>query len=245
MTKEREIMKDKIKKSITYAFIDATNIIYGASNHGWRMDFAKLSQYLKTRFEVSRIFYYAGADNENLKQLKFYEKLQQFGYQLRLVPVKTFKDGKKKADVDSRMTFEMMRYFPEYDRVITMTGDGDFYWVLEYLIGTKDKTFLVSHRQNTAAELKKLFGHTYICLDDIKHRLSFRKTKARLVPGNVEVNPTNVFTSRDYEKIIAKNKKFVKGFIPQTPKIRSSGMPRQQLRSCGRADRGKSSSGVK
>ena len=63
------------------------------------MDFAKLANYLRTRFEVTKIFYYAGVDNENIKQIKFYEKLQQFGYGLRLVPVKTFKDGKKKAGV--------------------------------------------------------------------------------------------------------------------------------------------------
>lgn len=200
----------KSKKLITFAFIDATNIIYGAQNNGWRMDFAKLANYLRTRFEAAKILYYAGVDNENIKQLKFYEKLQQFGYELRLVPVKTFKDGKKKADVDSRMTFEIMRYFPVYDRTVIMTGDGDFYWALEYLISRKSKTFLISHRQNTASELKKLFGHTYISLDDIKTRLAFKQTKTRLASGNVRVNPTNVFTPRDYAKIITPTKTNVK-----------------------------------
>lgn len=192
----------KPKKPITFAFIDATNIIYGASNYGWRMDFHKLAHYLKMRFGVSKILYYAGVDNENLKQLKFYEKLQEFGFQLRLVPVKKFKDGKKKADVDSRMTFEMMKYFKEYDRAVVMTGDGDFYWVLEHLIAAKNRIFLISHRQNTALELKRLFGYRYINLDDIKHGLILNQTKTPHLRGNVEVNPTIVFTSRDYKKSI-------------------------------------------
>ncbi len=59
----------KKNKLITFAFIDATNIIYGASDLGWRMDFFKLAHYLKTRFRVSKILYYAGVDNENVKQL--------------------------------------------------------------------------------------------------------------------------------------------------------------------------------
>jgi len=66
----------------TYAFIDATNIIYGAQDNGWKMDFKKLIKYLKERFNVQKVFYHAGVDQENKKQLKFYEKLQEFGYLL-------------------------------------------------------------------------------------------------------------------------------------------------------------------
>ena len=123
----------------TYAFIDASNIIYGSADAGWKMDYKKLRKYFQEKYGVKKIFYYAGLDAENKKQLRFYEKLQEFGYILRLVPVKVFRNGKKKADVDSRMTFEMMLYFNEYDRVIVMTGDGDFYWILEHLLKTKQQ----------------------------------------------------------------------------------------------------------
>jgi len=199
--------KDKLT---TFAFIDATNIIYGASNYGWQMDFNKLINYLKERFHCTKIFYYAGIDNKNTKQLKFYKKLQQFGYELRLVPVKIFKDGKKKADVDSRMTFEMMKYILKYDQAVVMSGDGDYYWVLKYLITTKNRIFLISHRQNTALELKKLFSYRYISLDDIKHRLVLNQTKTPQKRGNAEVNPTNVFTSQDYKESLPKIKSSVK-----------------------------------
>ena len=159
----------------TFAFIDATNIIYGASHSNWRMDFKKLMRYLKNRFGVIRAFYYAGLDSENKKQLRFYEKLQEFGYNLRLVPVKKFKDGHKKADVDSRMTFEMMRYFTGYDVVIAMTGDGDFYWVLEYLLQTKKNVHLIAHSRSTAKELKGLFKGNFTDMRDIKEYVIFLK----------------------------------------------------------------------
>lgn len=151
-----------------YVFIDATNIIYGTSYYGWKMDFKKLYKYLITRYKAKVIYYYAGVDNSNIKQLHFYEKLTDFGYKLRLVPVKKFSDGHKKADVDSRMTFEMMKMDKKFDKAVIMTGDGDYYWVLEYLLKNKKMVKLISHNKNTAQELKKLFGNNFTTLDSIK-----------------------------------------------------------------------------
>ena len=68
-------MKIKLKKihnNNTHVFIDATNIIYGASRLGWKVDFKKLFKYLKERYQAVKIFYFAGVDDENKKQLKFY-----------------------------------------------------------------------------------------------------------------------------------------------------------------------------
>ena len=174
--KKKKANRIKIK---TYTFIDASNIIYGASDNRWKVDFNKLIRYLKTRYSSSRVLYYAGLDNENIKQIKFYEKLQELGYTLRLVPVKKFKDGKKKADIDSRMTFEMMRYFSDYDRVVVMTGDGDFYWVLEYLLVKKQDVKLIAHSDSTARELKQLFSHKFTNIEDIKSLIKLSAKKMR------------------------------------------------------------------
>lgn len=195
-----DFVKKKTRK--VFAFIDATNIIYGADDHGWRMDYKKLADFLATRFGVEKILYYAGVDNQNLKQLNFYEKLQDFGYSLRLVPVKTFSDGKKKADVDSRMTFEMMLYLQSYEEVVVMTGDGDYYWVLEYLKQTKKRIVLLSFPSHTAKELKVLFAGDFMDLNDIKTNLEFKNKNA--------TDPLKVSAARDYVKIVAKKKPFVK-----------------------------------
>ncbi len=194
------MVKKRVKK--VFAFIDATNIIYGAGGHGWRMDFKKLANFLRERFGVSKTLYYAGVDNENLKQLNFYEKLQDFGYSLRLVPVKTFFDGKKKADVDSRMTFEIMLYLQSYDEAIVMTGDGDYYWVLEYLKQRKGKVVLLSFPGHTARELKILFAGNFMDLNDVKTNLEFKSKNA--------TDPLKVSAARDYGNNIPKEKVIVK-----------------------------------
>jgi len=89
----------------TFVFIDAANIIYGCGKVGWKMDFEKLARYLKNRFNPVKILYYAGLDSENKKQILFYELLHKLNYDVKLVPVKQFKDGKRKGYVDARLTF--------------------------------------------------------------------------------------------------------------------------------------------
>lgn len=132
--------------------------MYGAKIEGWKVDYEKLARYLKERFKVNKIFYYSGLDQNNKKQLKFYKKITEYGYKLKLVPVKIFKNGKVKADCDSRMTFEIMKMFNEYDDVIVFTGDGDFFYVLKYLKKeTNKKVKLFSFRNRTAKELINLF----------------------------------------------------------------------------------------
>lgn len=162
-----------------YVFIDASNIIYGCNDTGWKMDFVKLLQYLKARFGATRVLYYAGLDQVNKKQVLFYEALQRFWYELRLVPVKTFRGGKRKGDVDARLTFEAMRDFGEYDEAIFLTGDGDYFWLLEYLLQTGKTIRLLAHRHCTAKELRQLFKGEFTDLSRLKELLEFYKNTTR------------------------------------------------------------------
>ena len=76
---------------VTYAFVDAANVIYRASDPDpWKIDLKKLFKYLTERFCASRVFYFGGVDDENKTQLRIYERLKSWGYELRLNPVKHF-----------------------------------------------------------------------------------------------------------------------------------------------------------
>lgn len=194
-------MNTNKKECKVYAFIDATNIIYSTASLGWKVDFKKLGKYLRERFNTIKILYYAGVDSKNVKQLKFYEKLQQFGFELRLVPVKTFSDGRKKADVDSRMTFEMMLLRENYQRLIVFTGDGDYYWVLEHLKKSKDIILFGSGR-SIARELKQLLGGNVTDLNLIRNVVEFRQKN--------EADAFEESASRCYGNNIAKKHKKVK-----------------------------------
>ncbi|NCO61869.1 NYN domain-containing protein, partial [Candidatus Kaiserbacteria bacterium] len=166
---------ERFKK--TAAFIDASNIIYGAKTAGWKVDFAKLITYLKTRFGVMEVFYFAGLDYENPKQIKFYELLQKLGYTLKLVPLKRYKNGREKGDIDSRMTFELMKAVNEYDAFLALTGDGDFYWVLEHLKQRNRELKILSFGPRTAREIKQLAGPFFTDFTRLRHLLEFDANK--------------------------------------------------------------------
>ncbi len=174
---EGDGMNSDALKPVTYAFVDAANIIYRDNEaNPWKIDLKKLIKYLRERFGVSKVLYFGGVDVQNGTQMRLYRKLESWGYELYLNPVKRFRNAQGqlyiKADVDSRMTFEMMRTMPEYQRAVVLTGDGDFFWVLQYVCNCKDSFLLASHRK-TASELKRLFRHKCISLDDVRQHLEY------------------------------------------------------------------------
>ncbi len=185
----------KNRDIVTYAFVDAANIIYRDSDpHPWKIDLKKLLKYLSERFGAVKIFYYGGIDHQNKTQVHLYHTMEYWGYELRLNRVKRFINERGepylKADVDSRLTFDMMRLFHEYDRAVVLTGDGDFYWVLEYLLRHKEKVWLLASPRKTAKELKQLFGYRFSSLDDTRRLLELGILKQQK-----EADPTNVSAS--------------------------------------------------
>src|SRR3990167_10211483 len=148
---------EQVWQPVTYVFVDAANIIYRDSEpNPWKIDLRKLITYLKERFGASKIFYFGGLDDRNKVQIHIYKKLESWGYALRLNPVKRFVNERGewylKADADARMAFEAMKYKDEYDRAVFLTGDGDFFWLLEYLVQQKEKIWLLASPKKTAKE---------------------------------------------------------------------------------------------
>lgn len=77
--------------------------------------------------------------SRHLQRIRFYLKLQEFGYNLYLKPVKTYyqEDGKteRKANCDVEMAFYLMKEQKNFNSVLVLSGDGDFLPVLKYLKG--------------------------------------------------------------------------------------------------------------
>ncbi len=168
-----EVMED-FKSEDVYVFIDASNFIYAAKRVGWRVDFEKLFYYLKFRYKATRILFFAGRIGEE-KQDRFFEKLREIGYELYLTDVKFFKDGKAKADVDSRLTLEVMKNIEDFREAIFLTGDEDYYWLFKHLQEKGKKLRLISFRHNTARKLRKLFGARFTPFDDFKALFEYKK----------------------------------------------------------------------
>ena len=50
-------------KENNYAFIDASNLFYGGEKSlGWKIDYQKLLNYLKEKYQISSVFYFGGIE---------------------------------------------------------------------------------------------------------------------------------------------------------------------------------------
>lgn len=167
--------KTSVNRQTTYAFIDASNIIYGTRDEGWKVDFRKLFKYLSTRYECKHIYYFAGQDANNEDQLKFYKKLDKFGFKLVLKPVKIYRQpgGKqvRKANCDVDLTFYAMRDKELFERGIFLTGDGDFEILLKYLESQNKKLIVIANAKRTAREIKRIQGVDFNDLGSLKEIL--------------------------------------------------------------------------
>ena len=113
--------------------------------------------------------------DRHLKQVHFYQKLERFGFKLILKPVKIYKDEegnqKRKANCDVDMAFYLMRDKNEYERVVVLSGDGDFLPVLKYLRGVgKKEVLILSRGPRTAKEIKRFAGGEFMDLISVNMR---------------------------------------------------------------------------
>jgi len=174
----------------TYVFIDVSNLIYGARRSGgWEVNYQKLSKYLKSRYGATKIFFYAGV--KSLAKNKF-NKLQKFGYVLRLKELrfykkrplerriscpkcfhvfikKIYRPPEQKANCDVDLTFDAMRYVSNYSKMILISGDGDFYPLVDFLKKNGREVKIIGEARSTAISLKKLAGPWFIDLVSIRH----------------------------------------------------------------------------
>jgi uncharacterized LabA/DUF88 family protein len=111
-------------------------------------------------------------------RVRFYLKLEKFGYNLILKPVKTRidVDGNpiRKANCDVDMTLMMMKEKNVFECALFMSGDGDFLPVLKHLKENGKKILILARGSRTAKEIKQFAGDKFM---DFTHNLRSRLEK--------------------------------------------------------------------
>lgn len=157
----------KSKKPIVYAFIDSQNLNMGIKSMGWKLDFRKFRQYLRQKFGVTNAYIFIGyvIGNESM-----YTKLQGYGFTLIFKPTLELPDGTVKGNVDAELVLHSMILFSEYDKAIIVSGDGDFYCLVEYLEEKGKLLKILTPNVHFSGHLRKY--HKYIVrVDQLKNSL--------------------------------------------------------------------------
>lgn len=115
----------------------------------------------------------------HLQRVRFYLKLDKFGYELHLKPVKLYEqeDGtaKKKANYDVDMAFWLMKEANDFDGAIILSGDGDFLPVLKYLKKQGKEIIILSRAPRTAREIRQFAGSDFRDFTKLETRIKFNK----------------------------------------------------------------------
>src|SRR5581483_11634014 len=129
------------RKKGNYAFIDSQNLNVSVQKYGWKMNWKKFRQFLATKYDVEKAYMFIGyvPQHEDI-----YEKMHQAGYAVVLKP--TFdmsrpgaeelaakSDKPVKGNVDADMVLWAMKEMKNYDKAVIVSGDGDFFGLVEYL----------------------------------------------------------------------------------------------------------------
>lgn len=111
----------------------------------------------------------------HLQRIRFYLKLDEFGYELHLKPVKLYEqdDGtaKKKANCDVDMAFWLMKEEENFSQAVVLSGDGDFLPVLKYLKRQGKRIIILSRGPRTAREIRQFAGSNFRDFEYLKYLL--------------------------------------------------------------------------
>ncbi|HSX53274.1 MAG TPA: NYN domain-containing protein [Patescibacteria group bacterium] len=174
----------------TYAFIDSQNLNLGTQKMGWKMDWRKFRRFLHDQYGVTKAYMFIGYIPENEDM---YVQLHDSGYLIVLKPTQDMSkpqqpqaentepkvekpEDKKpvKGNIDAELVLWAMKEINHYQKAIIVSGDGDFYCLLEYLDEQKKLSkILVPNRQYSS--LFNKYQNYIVRLDQLRSQLSYRK----------------------------------------------------------------------
>ena len=137
-----------------FAFIDGQNLHLGTAELGWSLNWRRFRIYLEEHYRVSHTYYF-------------------IGYILVFKEVTYRGDVKPKGNVDAELVLQAMIEYPEYDRAVVATSDGDFACLVRYLYEQgKLERVLSPHRKTCSALLKRAARERIDFLEDARRKIT-------------------------------------------------------------------------
>lgn len=160
------------KELKNYAFIDSQNVNLAIRNQRWILDFKKFRQYLRDKYNIDKAFLFIGFIPQNQS---LYTGLQKDGYILIFKPTLVLPDGRVKGNVDAELVLHAMIEYSNYHKALIVTGDGDFYCLVDYLI-KQDKLLklMIPNRYEFSSLFRKLMPQI-VFINGLKNKLEYKR----------------------------------------------------------------------
>ncbi|MDR1032835.1 MAG: NYN domain-containing protein [Candidatus Nomurabacteria bacterium] len=146
------------------AFIDGQNLRFSTTkaDKAWDVDLKRFRTYLDRKYNVARAYYFMGYQMQQHAEL--YRKIQEAGYILIFRQHNEKMDSVKKGNVDTDIVFTIMQKIADrekFDKVILVSGDGDYYKMVQYLIEKNKFARLLAPNEKRMSSLYKIFEPKY------------------------------------------------------------------------------------
>jgi len=189
----------KKKKNKRYVFIDVYNTINTAEQLcGFSIDWKKLYNHLIQKWQCDEVYFYDGVEMGDTNKMKEYNDLKSIGYIMRTKTTMIYKNSDRKVSVecdkcghrinknmsmgycrksncDVELTLDVAKKKKKNNEFLLMTGDGDFEYLINYLIDKDADITLISNttrnrfgEKRCSSKLKMLFKQDKIRFIDIK-----------------------------------------------------------------------------
>jgi uncharacterized LabA/DUF88 family protein len=168
-----------------YAFIDSQNLNLSVQKDivnnagttvykGWKLDFKRFYVYLKDKYKVNKAYLFIGrvAGNESL-----YKFLEETGYNMVYKPTLDYRNGKErftKGNVDAELVLHTMIEYPHFDKAIIVSGDGDYYCLIEYLEAQGKLSHIIIPNKINYSSLLRKYNPYFVYVSDLKAKLEYR-----------------------------------------------------------------------
>ena len=163
------------KKENNYAFIDSQNVNLAIRSLGWQLDWVRFRVYLREKYSVEKAFLFIGYVEGNNS---LYIALQAAGFICIFKPTLEYKDGTTKGNCDAELVLHTMVEYANYDKAIIVTGDGDFYCLVKYLLEKeKLERVLIPNIKKYSALLKRFGKKQLSFMNDLQKKLEYKKKR--------------------------------------------------------------------
>lgn len=161
-------------KQNNYAFIDSQNLNLSIREQGWILDFRKFRIYLKDKYGIVKAFIFIGYVPQNQD---LYTNLQKDGYILIFKPTLSLPGGDVKGNVDAELVLHTMIEYDNYDKALIVTGDGDFYCLVDYLMKNDKLLKLMIPNINKYSSLFRKLRPHMVFMNDLRGKLEHVQRK--------------------------------------------------------------------
>jgi len=165
------------KSRNNYAFVDSQNVNLSIRELGWKIDHRRFRKYLFDKYGISRAFLFIGYVEVNND---LYTTLQDAGFICIFKPTLKYQDGTTKGNCDAELVLQTMIEYPNFERAVIVTRDGDFYCLLRYLAEQRKlEAVLIPNKYKFSALLRFKSVRPFLrYMNELSNKISFKKEKA-------------------------------------------------------------------